>query len=185
MAAATNALLMLTARALTPTKGRCVPFPKLTSSQEAGKCVGNGKLAGQPPYQRLRGFYLFGWRPNSFVVGIAAVARGAGKIRCFAAPRRGAAVDAYPKVKILCSGCGELLATYRKKNGTRSQLVKMYVERIAEDPHELLATTGRVSVCGEGLEPSCPGCGTRFCRGPKLVNGRPAWGIISGKVRMK
>ncbi|CAJ1376389.1 unnamed protein product [Effrenium voratum] len=104
--------------------------------------------------------------------------------RRFAAPRRGA-VESYAKVSVLCSRCGELLARYRKRNGTKSNLIKMYVERIAEDTHSILAMESQIPACGENKEIACPGCERSFCRGPRLVKGRPAWKIIAGRVRMK
>eukprot|EP00913_Durusdinium_trenchii_P012942 g12153.t1 len=83
----------------------------------------------------------------------------------------------YAKVAVVYTKCGELLALYRKRNARKSQLVKMYVERIAEDTHSLLAI--------ENFEIPCPTCERSFCRGPRMVKGRPAWKIISGRVRMK
>eukprot|EP00435_Cladocopium_sp_Y103_P051580 s1473_g16.t1 len=104
-------------------------------------------------------------------------------VRRYAAPRRGGAVENYAKVAVLCSRCGELLAVYRKRNARKSQLVKMHLERIAEDTHGLLAD-GHIPSSGE-REVACPNCQRSFCRGPRLVNGRPAWKIISGRIRMK
>mmetsp|Transcript_32145 Transcript_32145/g.66233 ORF Transcript_32145/g.66233 Transcript_32145/m.66233 type:complete len:132 (-) Transcript_32145:46-441(-) len=111
--------------------------------------------------------------------------RNGGSVRRLAAPRRGSAVDSYKKVAVLCSTCGELLALYRKRNGTKSSLVKMYLERVAEDPHDILGFEGRIPACGENQELACPSCHRSFCRGPRLVKGRPAWKMISGRVRMK
>ncbi|CAK9071211.1 unnamed protein product [Durusdinium trenchii] len=106
------------------------------------------------------------------------------QVRRYAAPRRGGAVENYAKVAVVYTKCGELLALYRKRNARKSQLVKMYVERIAEDTHSLLAIENFVPGQLEREIP-CPTCERSFCRGPRMVKGRPAWKIISGRVRMK
>ena len=56
----------------------------------------------------------------------------------FAAPKRGSIVDSYRSVDCSCSKCKNLLFKYKKKNGTKSNLVKMYVERIYEDYHNII-----------------------------------------------
>lgn len=82
------------------------------------------------------------------------------EIRCgkhafvtMAKPRRDSVVDSYQTVSVNCKKCGERLFRYKKKNGTKSNLVKCYVERICEDSAGLLAkneqsTRGRKGFCG-------------------------------------
>lgn len=55
-----------------------------------------------------------------------------------AAPKRGSIVDTYRSVDVLCTKCQTKLFKYKKKNGTKSKLVKMYIERIVNDPFDLL-----------------------------------------------
>ncbi|CAE7469473.1 unnamed protein product [Symbiodinium sp. CCMP2592] len=111
-------------------------------------------------------------KPAATGPALRGLPRSGGSVRRLAAPRRGSAVDSYKKVAVLCSTCGELL-------------VKMYLERVAEDPHDILGFEGRIPACGENQELACPSCHRSFCRGPRLVKGRPAWKMISGRVRMK
>jgi hypothetical protein len=76
---------------------------------------------------------------------------------------------------ILMGGTGG--GRYKKKNGLKSNLVKMYVERIVDDPRAILAADA-----GEtGF--SCPSCGSKFAR-DALIHGRPALKLAGGKVRM-
>ena len=99
--------------------------------------------------------------------------------------RRASAVEKFPRVTISCSKCGEMLARYHKRNATKSHLVKMFVSRIADDPHHLFAVEGLTLAVGDGVERSCPPCGSCFCRGPRNFKGQPAWKIIGGNVLVK
>ena len=47
-------------------------------------------------------------------------------------------IDAYPTVNVYCTTCNVQLFRYKKKNGTKSNLVKCYIERIVEDCVHLL-----------------------------------------------
>jgi DNA-directed RNA polymerase subunit M/transcription elongation factor TFIIS len=49
-----------------------------------------------------------------------------------------AQIDSYQTVSIYCKTCALLLFRYKKKNGTKSGLVKCYVERIIDDCAHLL-----------------------------------------------
>ena len=102
--------------------------------------------------------------------------------RMLAAPRRGAAVDSYQTVSVLCSKCSMRLFKYKKKNGLKSNLVKCYVERICEDSAGVLARRAETGV-DDASEWMCPKCGSGFAR-TALVHGRPALKIVGGKVRM-
>jgi hypothetical protein len=42
-------------------------------------------------------------------------------------------IESFPTVNVYCNTCSIRLFRYKKKNGTKSQLVKCYVERIIED----------------------------------------------------
>ena len=53
--------------------------------------------------------------------------------------KAGSTVDSYQTVSVNCSKCQERLFRYKKKNGTKSNLVKCYVERICEDSAGVLA----------------------------------------------
>ena len=83
--------------------------------------------------------------------------------RMLAAPRRGAAVDSYQTVSVLCSKCSMRLFKYKKKNGLKSNLVKCYVERICEDSAGVLAVRAETGV-DDASEWLCPKCGSGFAR---------------------
>jgi ssDNA-binding Zn-finger/Zn-ribbon topoisomerase 1 len=99
-----------------------------------------------------------------------------------AKPKRGSVVDSYQTVGVNCNKCGERLFRYKKKNGTKSNLVKCYVERICEDSAGLLAKYEQ-SEEEQGFLWHCPSCGTNFARSAK-IHGRPALKLVGGKVRM-
>lgn len=91
--------------------------------------------------------------------------------------RAGTKVDSYQTVSVNCNKCSLRLFRYKKKNGTKSNLVKCYVERIVEDSASVL-----------GSQPSaetftCPGCGSGFAR-PATIKGLPALKLVGGKIRM-
>jgi hypothetical protein len=46
--------------------------------------------------------------------------------------------DSYQSVSVLCGKCKTRLFKYKKKNGTKSRLVKLYVERIVSDPYQIV-----------------------------------------------
>jgi len=82
-----------------------------------------------------------------------------------AAPRK-----ALPKrtVRVHCAACRAFLYKYHK--GGTGALVKMYLERIAQDE------TTEAGVCG--------GCGAVVAR-PAVIHGRPALKLVGGKVVVK
>jgi hypothetical protein len=102
-----------------------------------------------------------------------------------AQPKRGHAVENYQTVSVLCQTCGGKLFRYKKKNGTKSSLVKCYQERIVEDCANVLQlqeTSGQTfEEYSEHWE--CPSCQTHFARSA-MIHGRPALKLIGGKVRM-
>lgn len=100
-----------------------------------------------------------------------------------AKPKQGGVVDSYRTVSVNCAKCGVRLFRYKKKNGTKSNLVKCYVERIAEDSSGLLAEQESLGLPNEEFQWECPNCQSQFAR-PSLIHGRPALKIVGGKVRM-
>lgn len=106
-------------------------------------------------------------------------------VRLFMAkPKRGSVVDSYQTVSVNCQKCGERLFRYKKKNGTKSNLVKCYVERISEDSAGLLAKNRDNQASEEqGFLWHCPSCDANFARSAK-IHGRPALKMVGGKVRM-
>jgi predicted RNA-binding Zn-ribbon protein involved in translation (DUF1610 family) len=87
-------------------------------------------------------------------------------------PKRHSVVDSYQTVSVNCKKCGERLFRYKKKNGTKSNLVKCYVEGICEDSAGLLAKNEQ-SEKEQGFLWHCPSCGTNFVRSA-TIDGRPA-----------
>ena len=97
----------------------------------------------------------------------------------FAKPKSGSIVDSYQTVSVNCSKCRTRLFRYKKKNGTKSNLIKCYIERIVDGDFEDVGGAEAM----EGQEWSCPDCGQRFGR-RTLIHGRPAIKLVGGKVRM-
>jgi len=99
-----------------------------------------------------------------------------------AAPKRGSIVDSYQTVTVRCNSCKEKLFRYKKKNGTKSSLVKCYLERICEDPNNLLEQVEAAQALTD-LKWNCPNCGVTFARNA-VIHGRPALKLVGGKTRM-
>jgi hypothetical protein len=118
--------------------------------------------------------------------------------------KQGSIVDNYQTVSVNCNKCGTRLFRYKKKNGTNSNLVKMYVERIRDDCQGILKKQllqqqqQQGIIIGSGsdsdtkkavmtLDPTatweCPNCQTNFARSA-TIHGRPALKLVGGKVRM-
>jgi hypothetical protein len=100
-----------------------------------------------------------------------------------AKPKSGSVVESYQTVSVKCSKCSQRLFRYKKKNGTKSNLVKCYVERIVEDSAGVLALQESSGVSPEEFSWQCPACQTQFARSAQ-IHGRPALKIVGGKVRM-
>ena len=92
--------------------------------------------------------------------------------------RSGSVVDSYQTVSVNCSKCRERLFRYKKKNGTKSGLVKCFIERIAEDSAGVLRDQGT-----DSLTYQCPSCQTQFARFA-VIRGMPALKLVGGKTRM-
>jgi ssDNA-binding Zn-finger/Zn-ribbon topoisomerase 1 len=114
--------------------------------------------------------------------------------------------DTYRTMSIECSKCRCELFKYKKKNGTKSKLVKMYTSRIIHDPHDFLTSnthSGRdgedcdkFTKSGDGRcdyitskknesvrELVCPQCQSEWGRhGTKA--GHEIFKCIGGKIRM-
>lgn len=99
-----------------------------------------------------------------------------------AKPKRGNVVDSYQTVSVNCAKCNFRLFRYKKKNGTKSNLIKCFVERIAEDCGNILPPAGE-SIGNAAAEYCCPSCGTTFAR-PAMIRGLPALKLVGGKTRM-
>jgi hypothetical protein len=106
-----------------------------------------------------------------------------------AKPKRGDVVDSYQTVSVNCNKCRTRLFRYKKKNGTKSNLVKCYIERISEDCAGVLQQHSHKASSEEGNNAqdhqiwTCPSCETQFARSA-FIHGRPALKLVGGKVRM-
>jgi len=120
--------------------------------------------------------------------------------------KMGSVVDNYQTVSVNCNKCKLRLFRYKKKNGTKSNLIKCYIERICEDSAGVLLkeqeqqqqdqqdssindndiNNNNKSSCII-IDPSkswtCPKCDTKFARS-SIIRGRPALKMIGGKIRM-
>lgn len=99
----------------------------------------------------------------------------------FAKPKRGGVVDSYQTVSVNCAKCRTRLFRYKKKNGTKSNLVKCYIERIVEDSAGVLEKAG--DDAPQDYPWKCPNCHVQFARS-SLIHGRPALKMVGGKIRM-
>lgn len=113
------------------------------------------------------------------------IARPFGKTGLAAKPKRGTVVDNYQTVSVNCAKCGFRLFRYKKKNGTKSNLIKCYVERIIEDCGGILPADHDAGSMGDAptTEYACPSCDTGFAR-PTVIRGLPALKLVGGKTRM-
>mmetsp|Transcript_2364 Transcript_2364/g.3526 ORF Transcript_2364/g.3526 Transcript_2364/m.3526 type:complete len:176 (-) Transcript_2364:31-558(-) len=101
---------------------------------------------------------------------------------CMAKPKSGSIVDSYQAVSVNCKKCRTRLFRYRKKNGTKSNLIKCYVERISEDCVDLVANKNKGGD-NDSNEWFCPNCDARFGR-DAMIHGRPAIKLVGGKTTM-
>ncbi len=102
-------------------------------------------------------------------------------------PKSGSIVSTYQTVSVNCDKCRTRLFRYKKKNGTKSNLVKCYIERISEDcqglikkRHEKEEQVGGELECNDW---TCPNCETNFGR-DAMIHGRPVIKLVGGKVQM-
>lgn len=109
-----------------------------------------------------------------------------------ARPKSGSVVESYQTVSVNCNSCRSRLFRYKKKNGTKSNLIKCYVERIVYDQNgseeddslaQQLDNFEELSTANNDHKWSCPNCGNNFGRSA-LIHGRPALKLIGGKTRM-
>lgn len=98
-------------------------------------------------------------------------------------PKSGSVVDTYQTVSVNCNKCKTRLFRYKKKNGTKSNLVKCYIERISEDCEGLVANR-TINKMDAGENWICPQCDSRFGR-DSMIHGRPAIKLVGGKTQMK
>jgi len=107
----------------------------------------------------------------AYAVGLRAktnVAQRLQSLRCYSAPRKKLPDR---RIDIFCNTCNQYLFRYAKGNGTNSQLVKIYHERITQD-------------FTDGSYTNCPSCDQQFAR-EAMIHGRRASKIISGKIKIK
>jgi hypothetical protein len=101
-----------------------------------------------------------------------------------ARPKRGSIVETYQTVSVSCAKCRQRLFRYKKKNGTKSNLIKCYIERIAEDSCKILQTQEESGIALQDYEDwMCPNCQTQFARSA-TIKGLPALKLVGGKARM-
>lgn len=140
---------------------------------------------------RSSGFAVLSHEPacgmrNGACLGGTAKISTSSSVLLLAKPKSGSIVDSYQTVSVNCAKCRTRLFRYKKKNGTKSNLVKCYVERIVDDSAGVLEAIGTDSDDTSipiGTEFECPECGTRFARS-SLIHGRPALKFVGGKIRM-
>ena len=105
----------------------------------------------------------------------------------FAKPKRGNVVESYQTVAVNCQSCKHRLFRYKKKNGTKSNLIKCYVERIVHDDQDDNVLAQQLENFTELSETNhkwcCPECGVNFGRS-SLIHGLPALKLVGGKTRM-
>lgn len=105
----------------------------------------------------------------------------------FAKPKRGNVVESYQTVAVNCQSCKHRLFRYKKKNGTKSNLIKCYVERIVNDNPDDNVLAQQLENFTELSETDhkwcCPKCGVNFGRS-SLIHGLPALKLVGGKTRM-
>ena len=106
-------------------------------------------------------------------------------------PKSGSIVDSYQTVSVNCAKCKTRLFRYKKKNGTKSNLIKCYIERISEDC-EGLVEEKQGSIGGDDRDPTsgssstdwvCPKCHSKFGR-DSMIHGRPAIKLAGKKTTM-
>ena len=111
----------------------------------------------------------------------------------FAKPKSGSVVDSYQTVAVNCKSCRHRLFRYKKKNGTKSNLIKCYVERIVLDQgqsddceagtlEQQLSNFEELSANNDH-QWTCPKCDNNFARS-SMIHGRPALKLVGGKTRM-
>ena len=86
--------------------------------------------------------------------------------------KAGSTVDAYQTVSVNCGKCRQRLFRYKKKNGTKSNLVKCYVERISEDSAGILARAAAAAAAAD----RAPEASRDTAAAPPPVPGSPRGG---------
>jgi hypothetical protein len=103
-------------------------------------------------------------------------------------PKSGSIVDSYQTVSVNCSKCKTRLFRYKKKNGTKSNLIKCYIERISQDCEGVLERKANIQTDRNTDDDitndwNCPKCDTKFGT-DSLIHGRPAIKLVGGKTTM-
>lgn len=94
--------------------------------------------------------------------------------------------DSYQSVQVMCSKCLTKLFKYKKKNGAKSRLIKLYLERIVDDPFHLVTQYDDCESANEAklTELLCPKCGSPWGR-PSMKAGNKIFKCIGGKLKIK
>ena len=103
-----------------------------------------------------------------------------------AKPKRGNAVESYQTVAVNCNACRTRLFRYKKKNGTKSNLIKCFVERVVVDSNdegERMEEQISQHAGDESYDWKCTNCDATFGRSA-MIRGLPAMKLIGGKTRM-
>lgn len=102
-------------------------------------------------------------------------------------PKRGSIVDSYQTVSVNCAKCRTRLFRYKKKNGTKSNLIKCYIERISEDCVGLVSQKQEMKennpTTSTDTDWVCPNCKSKFGR-DSMIHGRPAIKLAGRKTQM-
>ena len=104
-------------------------------------------------------------------------------------PKRGSIVDSYQTVSVNCAKCKTRLFRYKKKNGTKSNLIKCYIERISEDCVDLVRhkqeekESDDIASSPNNTDWICPNCKSKFGR-DSMIHGRPAIKLAGRKTQM-
>jgi len=93
--------------------------------------------------------------------------------------------DTYQTVSISCNKCDLKLFNYKKKNGTKSSLIKIYKDRIVKDFHEILPIHRTTTSINEiqSIPLKCPQCGTIWGRHGSIA-GNIIFKCVGGKLRL-
>uniref|UniRef100_A0A7S3TNV7 Uncharacterized protein n=1 Tax=Emiliania huxleyi TaxID=2903 RepID=A0A7S3TNV7_EMIHU len=104
-----------------------------------------------------------------------------GRVQMLARPS--AAFESYRTVGVVCTSCRARLFGYKKKNGLKSSLIKLYIERICADPLRIISDAPPERRAELGSKWHCPTCKSAFAR-TALIHGKPALKLAGGKVSM-
>ena len=86
--------------------------------------------------------------------------------------------EKYRTVQVTCLTCNAKIFNYKKKNGTKSNLVKIYMDRIVKDHHNILNN------CDTEIEAlQCPHCRTVLAK-HALLSGHKILKCIGNRLKL-